>query len=97
MVWGARDARRSPDSSRHNANPAGSLNAEVPLVPPGRPPLKQVGAVLGRVPNAQDRHHVRAGDPVDNEVGRHDHQLSRASLTPGSTTTGKYHQAVAGE
>ena len=82
------------------ANPtAQSISADQFVAMPDERPsvLKQVGAILGRMPNPQDRDHVRAGDPVHNEVGGHDHQLSRAGLAPRSATTGKYHQAVTGE
>jgi hypothetical protein len=59
--------------------------------------LSGSGAVLGSVPDAQNRHHVRGGDPVDDEVGRHDHQLSRSSLTSRVTAMGEHHQTVAGQ
>ncbi len=55
------------------------------------------GAVLGRMPDAQDRHQVRTGDPIDDKIGRHDHQLTRTGLAPGPATVGKYRQTVTSE
>ncbi len=55
------------------------------------------GAVLGGVPDAQDHHRVGGSDPIDDEVGRHDHQLSRSGLASGPAAMGEHHQAVTGE
>ena len=56
-----------------------------------------LGAILGSVPDAEDRHQVRARDPVDDEIRRHDHQFPRSGLASGPTAAGEHHQAVAGE
>jgi hypothetical protein len=39
----------------------------------------------------------RPGDAVNDQVGRHDHQLSRPCLTSGPPAVGEYHQTIAPE
>lgn len=54
-------------------------------------------AILGGVPNPQDRYHVNTTDPVDDDIGRHHHQLARAELHTGPASMGKHSRVVAGE
>jgi len=49
------------------------------------------------MPNAQDCHIVRAGNPIDDDVGWHRDQFSCVPLASGSSAAGKHRQAVAGE
>lgn len=51
-------------------------------------------AILGGVPNPQDRYHVSATDPVNDDVGWHHHQLARARLHTGPASMRKHFQAV---
>ena len=55
------------------------------------------GAVLSGVPDAQDHHRLRARDAIDDEIRRHDDQLSSSGLPSGPAAIGKHHQTVAGE
>ena len=51
--------------------------------------------ILGGVPDAQDRHCVRAGDPVNDEIGGHDHQFSCPGQASWPAAAGEHHQTVA--
>jgi hypothetical protein len=55
------------------------------------------GAVLSCVPDAQDRHRFRARNAIDDEIRRHDKQLSGSGLASGPAAIGKHHQTVVGE
>lgn len=75
-----------------------SSNAK-PSAGVARPAAKASGSgtVLGSVPHAQDRHRVRVGYPVNDEVWRRDDQFSCSALTSGPAAPGEQHQTVAGE
>ena len=59
--------------------------------------LSGSGSVLGSVPDTQYRHHAGGGHSVDDEVGRHDHQLPRPRLASGPTAVREHHQTIAGQ
>lgn len=55
------------------------------------------GTFLSGVPYAQNGHGIRAGNPIDDDVGRHRDQFAGFRLTARPAAAGEHRQTVAGK